>query len=99
MEPAPVDNPADHLAHVIRRPGVGWHHVVQAGRVLGRLLHGLLLQRRADQALERRDDAPHDDERVGVVVGEMVGDPASAGVHVTTAEVFGGDYLARSRFY
>ena len=38
VEPAGVDDPADHLAHVVRRAGVGRHDVVERRGVLVGLL-------------------------------------------------------------
>ena len=44
VQPRSVDDAADHLADVVRRPGVGRHDVVERARVLGRLLRFVLGQ-------------------------------------------------------
>ncbi len=53
-----------------------------------------LVRRARGPALEGADDAPHDGERVRVVLGEVVDDAGGAGVHVAAAELLGGDDLA-----
>jgi hypothetical protein len=93
VEPAAVDDPADHLAHVVRRAGVGRHHVVDPVRVLVRLL-----DRVRDQAVlglgQGGDDGAHDRERVRVVLRQVVHDSGRAGVDITPAELLGRHHLA-----
>ena len=42
------------------------------------------------------DNLAKDADRVGVVLGQVVGDPGDLGVHPGAAEIFGGDLLARN---
>ena len=97
MEPRRVDDPADHLADVVRRAGVGRHHVVQAVRVLGAAPPACvgLAARAPGAALEgaRRCDRTIASASASSV-GEVVDHPGLAGVHVAAAEVLGGDDLA-----
>ena len=100
MEPARVDDAADHLAHVVRRPRVGRDDVVELLGVLERLLDDCGgLGRGPVVAAEGVDDAAHDAQRVGVVVGEVVDDARLARVHVTAAEVLRADDLAGGRLH
>ena len=102
VEPAAVDDAADHLAHVVGRAGVGRHDVVERRRVLcGSSTAGTAVQfahaglgtlaRVPGTAGCRRSRARS--RGVGVVLGEVVDDPGGAGVDVGTAELLGGDLL------
>ncbi len=55
MHPRTVDDPADDLAHVVRRTGVHRHHVVQALGVLDGL-RWLIRGRDTGRSLERSDN-------------------------------------------
>ena len=112
VEPAAVDDPPDHLAHVVRRAGVGGHDVVQrlralaaaprsrAARVVRAGLGSRVAQPTRDEAPRQRvDDRPHDRQRVRVVVGEVVDDAGGPRVHVAAAELLGGDDLAGRRLH
>src|SRR6202012_4246224 len=74
-QPRPVGDPGDHLAHVIRDPGVGRHHVVELVRVGVRLLGWAYLPGPWGARAQGADDVPDDAQRVRVVFGQVVGDP------------------------
>ena len=97
VEPAAVDDPADHLAHVVRRAGVG-----RAPRRRGsrgpRAAPRRSLTGSSDGAGPARGSVSTIERTIasacGVVVGEVVDDAGRAGVHVAAAELLGGDDLA-----
>ena len=89
-----VDQPRDHLAHVVLLARVGRHDAVELGR-------GVLRIARRDQrdvdvllGVEVRHRAPRERERVHVVRRQMVGDAGCAGVHVGAAEILRRHHLA-----
>ena len=49
--------------------------------------------------VERRHHAPGDAERVGIVLGVMVGHAGGAGVHIRAAQLLGGDDFAGGRLH
>ena len=93
-EPAAVDQPGDDLADVVGRARVRRHDLVdRLGRVL-RLLGRVDVPRTGLPRAESADDLPDDLQRVGVVVGEVVGHPADPAVQVAAAQFLCGDHLA-----
>ena len=99
VEARAVDDPGDHLAHVVGGAGVGGHHVVQLVRVGQRRLGGQHLPRPGRARAERGDDVADDAQRVRVVVGEVVGDAGDARVQVAAAQLLGRDDLAGGRLH
>src|SRR5690606_33367623 len=86
-EPAAVHDPGDDLVHVVRGAGVRWNHPVQLVRVHHGLFHGGGLPGPFRARPQGADDAADDAQRVGVVLGQVVGDAGDAGVQFTTAEL------------
>lgn len=94
MELGRVDEACDDLPHVVGAVHVDGHGAGELARVdggLGRLDH---LPRRLVRPRQGRDDVAQQLHRVGVVVGEMVGDARAFGVQSAAAELLGGDVLA-----
>ena len=94
VELAVVDQPRDHLAHVVGRAVVLWHDAVQLLGGIARLDRRQQRGRRLLLPVEVGDDAPDHAERVAVVVGVMVGDARDAGMDVGAAQILGADDLA-----
>ena len=101
VEPRPVDDPGDHLAHVVGRSGgrSGTTPYSSAGSTAGSLGRARRPTAGAPRGAERPDDRPHDPQRVRVVVGEVVGDPGDARVQVAAAQLLGGHDLAGRRLH
>ena len=93
LEAGAVDDAADHLADVVGRAGVGRDDVVERLRVERRLLDGPQVVRRGSGPREGVDDAAHDRERVGVVLGQVVDDAGGAGVDIAATQLLGRDDL------
>src|ERR1700733_15590360 len=74
VEFAAVDDTRDHLAHVIGFAAVGWYDAVKLLGRIKRLLRRLTLDSGALGAVEIADDAPHQFQRLGIVLGDLVGD-------------------------
>ena len=97
LQLAAVDEPAQHLAHVVGRARVQRDDVQQSVRVLRRAGAGDALPRRRARRRKRVHDRPDDLQRVAVVVREVVDDAGGPRVDVPAPELLGGDLLARSR--
>ena len=98
VQPAAVHHAGDHLAHVVRLARVGRHDAVDLLRVEERFLRRGL-RPAALGPVQIRNDAPHERERVRIVVGKVIGHAGDAGVHVGAAQLFGGDFLAGGRLH
>ncbi len=92
-EPAPVDDTGDDLADVVGDAAVGGDDRVQLCRVGGRLLRRGDIPGPGGARREAGHDRPYPAQRVGVVVGEMVGDPGGFAVQQPAAEVLRRDDL------
>ncbi len=99
LEPAPVDQPRDDLAHVVLHPGVHRDDAVELVGVHGRRLDRAALPGRRIARRAGRHDLPDDAEGVDVVVREVVGDSRLLGVDVSAAQVLGGDHLSGRRLH
>ena len=94
-EVAVVDEAGDHLAHVVGLAIVDRHDAAELVGVVARLLGRLLPHRR--QALVPGDgghDLARDAERVGVVLGQVLGDARHHRVHLGAAQLLVGGDLA-----
>ncbi len=98
-EAAAVDQPGDHLAHVVRRARVHRHGSVQACRVHGGRFGRAERPGPGRARAEPGDDRPDDGERVGVVLGQVVRHARGAGVQVAAAQLLRGDHLAGRRLH
>ena len=98
VEAGAVHQPGDDFAHVVGLAGVGRQDAVHLFGVVGRFLRRVQIEVYRLAAVEIGDDAPGDEQGVGVVFGQMVRHPGNAGVHVAAAQFFGGDDFADSGF-
>ena len=99
VEARAIDHAGDDLAHVEGLAGVAGDDAVDLFRVVQRLL--ALAERHVDRlrAVEVGDDAARDVERVGVVLGQVVGDAREPGVNIAAAQVLGAHHLAGGRLH
>ena len=94
---AAVDDPADHLAHLIGRADVVGDDAVKLVGV------ELRLDRLGDvdvdllHPIEASDDVADDRQRMVVIVGDMVDHPRAPPVHLGPAQLLGRDHLAGRR--
>jgi hypothetical protein len=99
VELAAVDDPRDHLAHVIGRAHVGPGRCRKAPRIV--LRRARLAQRQVMLRWRgpRCDDIAHDRQRVLVVLGQVVDHARLARVQIAAAQILGADDLARRRLH
>ena len=88
-EAAAVDDPGDHLPHVVGGPGVGGDHPVQLAGVDDRFVGGDHRPGRIGRRPQGGDDGPHHGQGLAVVGGQVVGDAGSPGVQLAAAELLG----------
>ncbi len=94
-----VDDPRDHLAHVVGKAVLARHDAVD---VLGRVLRVPRFpqrQRYPFLVIQVGDDLARDRQRVRVVVGEVIGYARDPRVHAAAAQRFGVDDLAGRRLH
>ena len=96
VEPRPVHEPGDDLAHVVRGAQVARKDAVDLGGVELRRLRLAQIERRPRHvgAAQVRHDVTRDRERVRIVVGQVVGHARDARVHVAAPQLLGRDLLA-----
>ena len=96
MKTRAVDEPRDHLVHVVLRADVLRDQRVEVGRVVRRRLRQhLVVHAPVRGTLQLRDDVPRDGDRVRIVEREVIGDARHARVDVGAAEVLGGHVHSR----
>ncbi|MPL74822.1 hypothetical protein SDC9_20641 [bioreactor metagenome] len=99
VEAAPVDHPRDHLADVVGGAQIGGHRAEDLLGVIGRGLGRLPLHRRGLRPVQVAHRPAGERQRMGVVLGKVIGDARKPGVHVAAAEVLGRDHLACCRLH
>ena len=99
VEAGAVDEPGDHLAHVVLAPEIGADDAADLTRIVSRVLgRGDVAGRRLDR-VQRRDDGAGRLQRLDLVPGEVVGDPRQPRVDVGAPELLGRDVLAGRRLH
>ena len=93
IEFAAIDQPRDHLPHVIGIAHVAGDDAIQLRRVVMRFGRRFQRQRRALAPVQARHDAAADRQGMPIIAGVMVDDAGGAGVDVRAAEVLGRDDL------
>ena len=94
-----VDDARDDLAHVVRLARVVGDDAVDLLRVVERRLRRLHVDADRLHAVQVRDDAPREVQRVRVVLGQVVGHAGDPRVHVAAAQLLGGHDLADRRLH
>ena len=94
VEERRVDEPGDHLAHVVADARVGRDDAVQFLFGIGRAFGRRFVARAHRRRREVGDDRAYQRERVLVVGSKVIGDAGDTRVHVGAAEFFRGDDLA-----
>ena len=99
VELGAVDQPRDHLAHVVLLAHVGRHDAVELGCFVARLARRQ--QRDIDMFpdVEVRDDAARERKGVVIIDGIVIGDTGFARMHLGAAELFGRHHLAGRRLH
>ena len=97
-ELAGVDQPGDHLAHVIGLVEGDRDDAVELVDVALRGPVGAELVRQRRRRRQLRNDVADDLQCVGVVVGEMIADAGERGMGDATTEVLGRDHFAGRGF-
>jgi len=87
IELGPVHDARDQRPHVVRLPHIGRHDAVQVAGGEQRLPRRLDVERGPFHAVQVADDGACDAERVGVVLGQVVGDAADPAVQLAAAQV------------
>ena len=99
VESRAVDEPGDHLAHVVLAPEIGADDAADLPRIVSRVLgRGDVAGRRLG-AVQGRDDGAGRLERLDVVPREVVGDARQPRVDVGAPELLGGNVLAGRRLH
>ena len=93
-----VDDAGDDLAGVVGLAQVRGHDAQQLLRIHQWILDRRALPRQRGTRRQRADDVAHDQQGVGIVLGEMVGDARRTRVQLAAAQLLGGDLLAGGRF-
>ena len=100
VELGAVDEPRDHLAHVVLLLEIDRHDAVElaARRISARrgLASGMSIDLRV---FRLADDAAAERQRMAVVLGVVVGDAGLSRVHVGAAEILRRDHLAGRRLH
>ncbi|MBA7652319.1 hypothetical protein ES703_60149 [subsurface metagenome] len=94
-----VDDPRDNVVHVERLAAVGRHHAVDFLGRKQRLPYLAHVEHGRRRFFQGRDDAPGNADRMGVVLGIVVGYAGLPRMHVGTAELFGGHHFAGGRLH
>ncbi len=96
---AAVDQPGDHLAHIIGLAHILRDDAVQFFRIeAGRARRGQIDVRHMILR-QGADDIAHDGQRVFVALGDMIDHAALAPVQIAAAEILGADFLAGRRLH
>ncbi len=72
MELAAVHDARDHLAHIIGRANILGDDAIEIARIKFGRLHIAQIDVRLQVRLKRRDDIPHDAERMIVILRDMI---------------------------
>ena len=103
VEPRPVDQARDELAHVVGLARTLRDDAVELERIVGGLRRTrpgrTRPQRPHRRRTQARDRAARERERVRVAFRVVVGDPGAAAMHVRAAERLGVHLLAGRRAY
>ncbi len=89
-----VDQPCDHLAHIIGNARIGGNDAQKLLRVVKR---GSAIAARNEAALlavEIGGNGARDLQGMGVIIGQMIGDTGKPRVHIAAAEIFRAHHLA-----
>ena len=97
VEARAVDQPRDHLAHVIGGLGIGRHNAQQFGGVIGRGLGRLADNPAGACAVQRGDLGAGQLQRMGVILGQVIGHAGKARVQIAAAQILGRDHLTSGR--
>ncbi len=99
VQPAAVDEPGDHLAHVVRVLVVLRQDAADLLGRVERVLGGGEVEPDALDGVQVRHHVARDRQGVLLAVGEMVGDAGDPRVHLAAAELLGADLLAGGRLH
>ena len=99
VEARAIDEAGDDFAHVVGTAVVGRDDAVELLGMVERGFSGGDFPGRGLGGGDAGDDAAHDAQGVLVVLGEVVGDTADAGVDIGAAKLFGSGLFARGRFH
>ena len=94
-----IDDPRDHLAHIVGDPRIGRHHAVYFTRRIERFARLADVALRDLHPIETGDGAAHQIQRMSVIVSEVISDARGAAVDVGAAQFLGADHFAGSRLY
>ena len=89
VEPRPVHQPRNDLAHVVLPAQVGADDAADFVRVVPRVFGRRAVDRRRRGGGQRRDHGAGDLERIEVVLGQVVGHAGQPRVDVGAAELLG----------
>ena len=95
VELGAVDHAGDDVTHVKRFAPVNRNHAIDVFRCKQRLARLAHVQGRARGLLQSGDDAARNTDRMTVVLCVVIGDAGLARMHVSTAEFFRRNHLAR----
>ena len=70
-----VHQTGNNLVHIVRHPGVVGNHAVQFGRIVGRVMGRLAVERKLLGAGKILKNRAGDGQGVLVILGQMVGHP------------------------
>ncbi len=101
VQPAAIDNPRNHLAHLVRLANVLVDDPVHLARVVRRLFHRPHVQsrRRLARAIQMRHNVSRDRQRILVIHRIVIGHPRRPAVHIRPAEVLRRHVLPRRRLH
>lgn len=97
MHPAPIDDPRNHLAHIITGARVTRNDPVQLTRIVQRRLRFTPFPRRRTTRTQVRHDRAHDRQGVEIIFRQVVGDAGDVGMDHCATEFLGADLLACRR--
>ena len=99
MQLRAVHHPRNDFTHVIGLAGVGGNHAMQLLHVEKRRTGFLHRQLNVFASIQARHSLAGQGNRVGIVVGQMVGHARQTGVHIAAAQIFGGHNFTNRSFH